>query len=109
MLATLFSSQTAEMIFYYLLIYEKGYARRIAGLFGYSITGVQHQLAKYEEAGILVSFLEGRTRVFQWNPRYAFLTELKALLSKAFSYLPKSEVEKYFKERTRPRKAGKGL
>ena len=107
MLEKLFGSRIVEMIFYYLLIYKRGYARKMAGLFGFSLTSVQHQLAKFEDAGILVSFLEGRTRIFQWNPRYPFLDELQALLSKAYSYLPKSEVDKYFRQRTRPRKAGK--
>ncbi|MCP4749254.1 MAG: winged helix-turn-helix transcriptional regulator [Proteobacteria bacterium] len=109
MLDTLFGSRTAEMVFFYLLAYKKGYARRIASVFGMSLNSVQKQLLKFEKAGVLVSFLEGRTRIFQWNPRYPFLTELQALLEKAFQYLPEPEKSKYFKERTRPRRTGKPL
>lgn len=109
MLSKLFGSRTAELVFYYLCVYEKGYATKISGLFGLSLNAVQNQLIKFEEAGILVSFLEGRTRVFQWNPRYPFLSELKALLKKALVYLPDSDKSKYFRERTRPRRIGKPI
>ena len=107
MLHKLFGSRTAELVLYYLCVYEKGYATKISKLFGISLNTVQKQLIKFEEAGIFVSFLEGRTRVFQWNPRSPFLEELKALLEKALTYLPDSEKAKYFKERTRPRRTGK--
>jgi len=107
MLNKLFGSRSAELVFYYLFVYEKGYATKISRLFGISLNTIQKQLIKFEEAGVLVSFLEGRTRVFRWNPRYPFLPELKALLEKALDYLPDSEKSKYFRERTRPRRTGK--
>lgn len=109
MLSKLFGSRTAELVFYYLCVYEKGYPTKIAEVFGLSLNTVQNQLIKFEDAGILVSFLEGRTRIFQWNPRYPFLAELKALLLKALEYLPDSEKSRYFRERTRPRRTGKPL
>jgi DNA-binding transcriptional ArsR family regulator len=107
MLNKLFGSVSAEKVFYYLLVYEKGYATKISALIGLSLNSVQKQLIKFEEAGILVSFLEGKTRLFTWNPRYPFLLELKALIDKAFQYLPETEKTKYFQERTRPRRTGK--
>jgi len=109
MLEKLFGSKSAEMLFYFMLVYEKGYARKISEVFGISLNSIQKQFLKFEEAGIFVSFLEGRTRVFQWNPRYPFLIELKALIRKSYEYLPDSEIEKYFKSRTRPRRTGKPL
>ncbi len=109
MLEKIFGSRTAEMIFYYLMVYKKGYARKISSVLHVSLNPVQKQLLKFEEAGVLVSFLEGRTRIFQWNPRYPFLFELQALLEKAYQYLPESEKSKYFKERTRPRRTGKPI
>ena len=51
----------------------------------------------------------GRTRVFTWNPRYPFLDPLRALLASAMEYLPASEVQAYFRKRTRPRRSGKPL
>jgi hypothetical protein len=109
MLSKLFGSRTAELVLFYLSVYEKGYATKISKVFGLSLNPVQNQLIKFEEAGILVSFLEGRTRVFQWNLRYPFLTELKALLDRAFEYLPDTEKARYFRERTRPRRTRKPI
>ena len=98
MLNKLFGSRSAELIFYYMITYEKGYATRMSALFGFSLNTIQKQLIKFEEAGIFVSFLEGKTRVFKWNPRYPFLPELRSFLEKAFQSLPESEKSKYFKE-----------
>jgi len=51
----------------------------------------------------------GRTRQFQFNPRYPFLKELKALIQRAMEYLPEKEMQKYYRERTRPRRKGKPI
>ncbi len=107
MLNKLFGSRSAELVLYYMLAYNKGYATGISTVFGISLNAIQKQLIKFEEAGIFVSFLEGRTRIFKWNPRYPFLSELLALLQKAFQYLPEAEKTKYFKGRTRPGRTGK--
>ncbi|MBT4289028.1 MAG: ArsR family transcriptional regulator [Deltaproteobacteria bacterium] len=109
MLNQLFGSRSAELIFYYMLVYNKGYARKVSSTFNLSLNAVQKQFLKFETAGIFVSFLEGRTRLFQWNPRYPFLKELKGLIQKAYDYLPESEKEKYFMTRTRPRRTAKPL
>jgi hypothetical protein len=51
----------------------------------------------------------GRTRLYQFNPRYPFLKELKQLLQKAFSYYPKNVRESLMMDRRRPRKRDKPL
>lgn len=56
-----------------------------------------------------MSHLVGKTRVYEWNPRYLFLPELRAMLEKALTRLPGSIQEKYFRERMRPRRKGKPL
>jgi len=53
-------------------------------------------LQKARRRGLLVSFLEGRTRVFQWNPRYPFLKEIQALAKKAYSFLPEEMQQTYY-------------
>ena len=55
------------------------------------------------------SRLVGRTRLYTWNPRFALKTELRALLAGALAQMPREEVRKYFRERRRPRRAGKPL
>jgi len=51
----------------------------------------------------------GRTRLFMFNPRYAFRKELEALLLKAREYYAPNEIERLTKQRKRPRRTGKPL
>lgn len=48
---------------------------------------------KIEPGGILVCQNVGRRKVYSFNPRYAFLPELKALLEKAFNFYPEEVKE----------------
>jgi hypothetical protein len=49
----------------------------------------------------------GRTRVFQFNPRYPFLDKPKNLLEKALNYYPENIKEKLIMNRRRPKKKDK--
>ncbi len=109
MFDNLFGNSSAEKVLLYLAAFEEGYAQSIAKNFNIPVNMVQKQLQKLERAGILVSQLKGRTRLYLWNPRYPFRQELRALLKKGLEYLPDSERKAYFMERKRPRRAGKPL
>ena len=110
MLDALLGNATAEKVLLYLEQYEEGYASAIADTFGnVSLNMVQRQLARFECAGLLVSALKGRTRLYHWNPRYPFLKEVRALLAKALRALPRDERSRYFTQRRRPRRGGKPL
>jgi hypothetical protein len=67
------------------------------------------QLDKFEKSGVLVSREVGRTRPYVFNPRYPFLSEVKALLEKVLSFYPESEREELVMNRRRPRARGKVL
>ena len=108
-LAGLFGNETAEKVLLYLENYGSGYPRAISLTFGIPISQVQRQLERFEREGILASRLIGRTREYRWNPRYLFRKELNSLLSSALKHLPMDYQEKYFRERRRPRRAGKPL
>ncbi len=109
MLAPIFGSATREKVFLFLLVREKGYAREIAGFFGISLNQIQKQMDGLEVGGVLVSQTAGRTRVYEFNPRYPFLAELKALLEKAFSFYPQDVQENLRMNRRRPRRRAKPL
>lgn len=100
---------TTERVLLYLQNYGEGHARAIASTFGLALSAVQRQLIKLEENGVLVSQMKGRTRLFTWNPRYPLRTELAALLEKDLSLLPKADHQRWFLQRTRPRRTGKPL
>ena len=109
MLEPVFGNATVEKILFYLEIYGKGYAAGIAKLFKIPVNGIQQQLKRLEDGGIVVSLMVGRTRLYQFNPRYVFLKELRELIQRAIQFLPEKEIEKYYRNRTRPRRKGKPL
>lgn len=109
MIETILGSENSEKVLMFILIRTKGYAKEIAEFYGSALSPIQNQLRKFENGGVLVSFLEGKTRVYEFNPRYIFLPELKALLDKAFSFYADEMIEELKMNRRRPRRAGKPL
>lgn len=111
MLEYLFANKNVERVLMYLHLHGKANASELSHSFGATLSPIQKTLIKLEEGGLLVSFLEGRTRVFQWNPRYPFLKEIQALAKKSYEFLPPWMQEAYYdsKKRKRPRKTGKPL
>jgi len=51
----------------------------------------------------------GNSRIYYWNERNPLIVALKDLLQKALESLPEDELDKYYRERRRPRRAGKSL
>lgn len=111
MLEYLFANKNVEKILMYLSLHGKAHATQLSRTFDSALDPIQKTLRKLEEGGLLASFLEGKTRVFQWNPRYPFLAEIQALAKKAYSFLPLNIQENYYQsvQRKRPRKTGKPL
>ena len=109
MLEELFGSKNRERVLQYILVNGQGYAKEIADFYKSSVDPIQKQLERLEIGGILVSQTVGRTRLFMFNPRYAFKEELIALLEKAREYYSIEEQERLTKQRKRPRRTGKPL
>ena len=109
MLEPVLGNGTIERILFTLESYEKVYPTGLSKMFGISVNGIQQQLGRLEIGGVIVSSMVGRTRLYQFNPRYPFLKELRALLKRAMEYLPEKEMQQYYRRRTRPRKKGKQL
>ena len=107
MLEPILGSESAERVLVYLLYRSEGYARQIAGFYDTSVTPIQQQLKRMENGAILVSRQIGRTRLYEFNPRYPFFNELKALLEKAFAFYSPELKERLTVYRTRPRKPDK--
>lgn len=109
MLEGVFGNITIERILFTLFVYGEGYPLGMAKTFAEPVNRFQQQLKRLENAGIVVSRLIGRVRIYTFNPRYPFLGELKALVGKAYEFLPDKEKKTYYSRRTRPRRAGKPL
>ena len=91
MLNPILGSVNAERVLVYLLAREEGYARGIATFFGADPDSIHKQLVKFESGGVLVSRAMGRTVIYEFNPGYPLLTELKGLLRKAISLYSEAE------------------
>ncbi len=111
MLEYLFANKNVEKILMFLCLHGKANATELSRSFDSALDPIQKTLRKLEEGGLLASFLEGRTRIFQWNPRYPFLEEIQSLAKKAYSFLPPDIQESHYQstKRKRPRKTGKPL
>ncbi len=109
MLEPLLGSANAERVLVFLLARKEGYGREIARFFECDPDSIQKQLVKFESGGVLVSKSLGKTRLYQFNPRYPFLKELKELLEKATIFYTQEEREQLFMNRRRPRRSSKPL
>jgi hypothetical protein len=108
MLQALLGSSGSEKVLMFIATRGEGYAREISRFSGMGLYPVQRQLDKFELGGILASKMQGRTRLYSFNPRYPFLRELKQLLDRALTFYPESEREILLMNRRRPRRRGKG-
>ena len=109
MLEPIFGSKCREQVLQFILAFESGYATQIKTFYGIGLDPVQKQLEKLEVGGVIISKNIGKTIVYSFNPRYAFLDELKALLLKAREFYKPELIEQLTISRKRPRRKGKPL
>lgn len=109
MLEAILGSVSCERVLVFILARKEGYAREIARFFKTDLDPIQKQLEKLELGGILVSRTAGRTRLYEFNPRYAFLKELRSVLEKAITFYLPEDRERLVMVRRRPRRKGKPL
>lgn len=111
MLEDLFGNPVIEKILFYLLANQKCYPSQLREVFQTPLYSFQRALGRLEKGGVIVSHKEGKTLIYQFNPRYPFLSELKAFLEKAYTFFPEEIRQKYYEPsiRKRPRRLGKPL
>ena len=111
MLEKLFGNPNIEKILFYLLVNQKCYGLQLATMLNIPLYSAQKALLRLEDGGIIAAQLEGKTRMYQFNPRYPFLQELRAFLEKAYNFLPVHQKTTLYEApiRRRPRRTGKPL
>lgn len=107
MLQPILGNNTMEKILFTLESFGQTYSTELSKTFDIPVNGIQQQIERLERGGIVVSTMIGKTRLYQFNPRYPFLKELKILIKKAIEFIPEKEVEEKYRRRTRPRMKGK--
>ena len=109
MIENILGSKNKERVLFYIAARNEGYAREIAKFYEVSLSPIQKQLDRLETGGILVNKKAGKTIIYSFNPRFAFLKELVELIEKAISFLSDAEKSKLFANRRRPRRKNKPL
>jgi hypothetical protein len=106
-LKALFGNGTASKLMLYLFHYGEVYPTGAARDLALALSPVQRQLEKFEAAGLLVSRLVGRTRVYVFNPKHPAARKLQELVGVFYESMPLAERERMFRRRRRPRRRGK--
>ena len=111
MLESLFGNPVIEKVLFYISVNQKCYASQLREVFQLPLYSFQRALMRLEKGGIIASHQEGKTLIYEFNPRYPFLVELKNFLGKAYSFFPDEIRNKYYEPivRKRPRRRGKPL
>ncbi|MFW5888056.1 MAG: winged helix-turn-helix domain-containing protein [Bacteriovoracia bacterium] len=107
MLDKILGSKTAQKIFLHLYHHEETYPSAVARDFKISLGQVQRQFDRFEECGLIVSRLVGRTRVYQFNYKQGIVKPFIEIVKRVYDSIPVSEKEKIFSTRMRPRRRGK--
>lgn len=106
MLEKILGSKIAAKCMLSLYRYEEIWPSAIANDFKLTKSAVQKQLERFEDAGVLVSKLVGRTRVYLWNGKSPVSNALKNLVKIYYDDLFFDEKESFFPRR-RPRAKNK--
>jgi DNA-binding transcriptional ArsR family regulator len=103
-----FGSQTRTRLLIALELLGQSYPRELARLLGSSLSASQKGLESLERDGLVAGRLAGRTRLFQLNPGYFAVKEIRALLAKLTQADRELESRAALLRRT-PRRTGKRL
>ena len=107
MLSKIFGNETAEKVLLHVFHYGQIHASAVAQDRGVALTPVLRQLGRFEEAGVLVSKMVGKSRLYQFNPKSPFSAPVQALVKIVYESMPMETRETLFGVRRRPRRKGK--
>ncbi|MEZ4873394.1 MAG: winged helix-turn-helix domain-containing protein [Bdellovibrionales bacterium] len=107
MLVEIFGNKTAAMVMLYLYHYGEAYPTGLAKDMGITLSQVQKQMDKFDQAGLLVSKKSGTVRIYQFNPKSPVARKVKELVKIFYDGMGIEEREKLFQVRRRPRRKGK--
>jgi len=107
MLDKILGSEIAMKLMLHLIHYNEIYPSAVANDYKITLSAVQKQFARFEEAGILVSKLVGKTRIYMFNKKSKIANAFYDFVKLYYDGLSLADKEKIFSERRRPRRPGK--
>ena len=96
MLEVLCGNKNVQRILLFLFVNSRCYGTQLHRLLNTSLTPLQKALSRLERGGLITSYYEGKTRLYQFNPAYPLMSELEQLLKKAYTLLPSHEKRGYY-------------
>ena len=108
-LECIFGGRSTTLVLLFLENYGEGHASRVSKTFDVSVMGIQRQLKRLEENGVLESRMVGNSRMFTFNDRNPTVKSLRSLLKNELELMPSKTTQQYFRQRQRPRRSGKPL
>jgi len=109
MLDKVIGNKTAKNILIHVYHYGEIHASAIAQDYDMSLTAVLHQLDRLEDAGVLVSKVVGRSRLYQFNLKSPYTKPLKEMVKISYDTLPIEKKQMIFQSRRRPRQKRKPI
>lgn len=96
MLEALCGNKNVQRILIFLFVNGRCYGTQLHRLLRTPLTPIQKALMRLEKGGLIVSYYEGKTRVYRFNPAYPLMGELELLLKRAYMLLPGHEKKDYY-------------
>ncbi len=95
MLDGLCGNKNIQKVLIFLFVNNKGYGTQLQRILKTPLTSLQNALARLEKSRVIISYCEGKTKLYQLNPTYPLLHELEQLLKKAYTLLPPQDKKLY--------------
>src|SRR5690242_13014459 len=95
-LEVLFGNKNVQRILIFLFVNGKCYGTQLHRSLNTALTPIQKALNRLEKGGLITSYYEGKTRLYQFNPTYPLMNELEQLLKKAYTLLPPHNKREYY-------------
>lgn len=96
MLEGLCGNKNIERILLFLFVNGKCYGTQLHNQLKTPLTPIQKALLRLEKGEVILSFFEGKTKFYQFNPNFPLLEELEQLLKKTYTFLPAHEKKDYY-------------
>lgn len=91
MLEGLFGNKNVQNVLLFLFVNSKSYGAELQRTLRTPLTSLQNALGRLERGRIILSHLEGKTKIYRLNPAFPLHSELEQLLKKAYTLLPPQE------------------
>ncbi|MEI8366335.1 MAG: DUF6314 family protein [Parachlamydiaceae bacterium] len=105
MLEVLCGNKSVQRILLFLFVNGKCYGTQLHRSLRTPLTPIQKSLLRLENGGLITSYYEGKTRLYQFNPSFPLMNELEQLVKKAYTLLPTHEKKDYYVAKDEPNAA----